>query len=388
MVEIRLILPRDLTFLSNILYEGLLFSLLHSPTEFDGTVLKVPNDFIIRAIEELDYKRIEGLRITMSGNDNINRTLFEKYGISDQSRKTFYDLLSKVKDHANGFIIGRNEIVLGIEFKGRKMVIDVEELAVPQLLKVDRYTGISSLETKYTSQQITVYSSKEIMLIALLGIYSSFVTSVRQQNQQYYFFLSLSPEEIEFLLSNLNDRELLKKIFRTKEHVIRILSEILNKTTLNELILLEIYLNVEIRRQMEESNLDKISLILFKISPEGQTYKVYEFVPITIYREGFVFHEVVKRYYKAERFLEDLSRALDPNGVIFDALKNLNKYDEANNVLKAVCGLYRFIVLGNADGWYEFIREITNAYKKLESSMKPKEKVRRKKYMDLVRMFT
>jgi hypothetical protein len=166
------------------------------------------------------------------------------------------------------------------------------------------------------------------------------------------------------------------------------LSEVLNKTTLNELILLEIYLNAEIRRLMEERNLDKISLILFKISPEGQTYKVYELIPITIYREEQLFHEIVKRYFKnPEKFLENLSNALNPDSVIFDALKNLNKYDEANDVLKAIYGLYRFIVLGNAEGWYEFIREMTNAYRKLENSTKPQEKRRYKEYIGIVKSF-
>ena len=390
MVEIEVKLPRDLTFLSNILYEGLLFSLQYTPIEFDGISIKVPKDFIVKAIKELDNEKINNIRVAMSGNDNINKTLFEKYGINDQSRKTYYDLLSKVKDYADNFIVEKDLIKLGIELKGKNMLIDTigKDIAVPQLLKVDRYTGISALETGYTSQQITIYSSKEVILLALLGIYSSFVTSVRHQNQQYYFFLTLSPEEVEILLNRLNDKELLKKFFRTKDDVIKILGDVLSKTTLNELILLEIYLNAEIRRLMEERDLDKVSLILFKISPEGQTYKVYELIPITIYREEQKFYEIIKNYFRRpEKFLENLSDILKPNGIIFDALKNINRYDEANNVLRAVYGLYRFIILGNTDGWYEFVREITNAYRKLEKSTKPQERKRCKGYIKIVRSF-
>jgi len=284
MVEIKLKLPRDLTFLSNILYEGLLFSLQFVPAEFDGVSIKVPENFIVKAIKELDDEKISSIRVAMSGNDNINKTLFKKYGINDQSKKTYYDLLLKIKNYADNFLIEKDSITLGIEFRKKSMLIDTSErdIAVPQLLKVDRYTGISALETGYTSQQVTVYSSKEIILLTLLGIYSSFVTSVRQQNQQYYFFLTLSPEEVETLLNKLNNRELLKKIFRTKDDVIKFLGNILSKTTMNELILLEIYLNAEIRRLMEERDFDKVSFILFKISPEGQTYKIYELIPTNL----------------------------------------------------------------------------------------------------------
>ncbi len=386
MVKVTLNFPRDSTFLSNVLYEGLLFSTQFSPAKFEGDALELPDDFIVRAVKSLNEDRVNGLRVAMSGNDNINRKLFEISKINDQSRKTYYDLLSKVKGYADSFICKKDVVQLAINFKRRDMIIDDKELAAPQLLKVDRYTGISSLESGYTSQQVTIYSSKEVLLLFLLGMYSSFVTSTRQQNQQYYFFLTFAPEEIESMLSNVEDREYVRKLFRTKDGIIAALSEAINRTTMNEIILLEVYLNIEIRRLMEKENLDKISTILFKIAPEGQTYKIYEQIPITIYRESQEFYEVVRKYFKnPEKFLEHLSSILDPNGVIFDALRNINKYDEANNVLRAVQGLYTFIVLGDVSGWYVFLREINNACRKLENSTKASEKRRHSKYVEVLK---
>lgn len=388
MVKIILTLPRDTTFLSNILYEGLLFTTQFSPTKFDGISVDMPNDFLIATLRNLNDDKINRLRVAMSGNDNANRKLFEVSGINDQSRKTYYDLLSKIKEYAEKFIVNRASIKFGIDFKRRDMIIDAKVLSAPQLFKVDRYTGISSLESGYTSQQVTIYTSKEILLLFLFGLYSSFVTSVRQQNQQYYFFLTFSPEEIENILHNLEDREYVRRLFRTKDGIIRILNKVLNKTTLDEILLLEIYLNTEIRRLMEKENLDKISTVLFKIAPEGQTYKIYEQIPVMIYREEQGFYKIIESHFRnPERFLENLSDVLKPDGIIFDALKNVNRYGEASNVIKAVYGLYKFIVLGDANGWYEFLREISNAYRKLENSTKPQERKRSLKYKNILKVF-
>jgi len=397
MVKVILTLPRDSSFLSSVLYEGLLSSTLHVKAEYDGLSLNLPDDFLSIAFRRLEEDRISEMRIAMSGNDNVNVTIFRAYRIQEKSKKTFYDLILKLKSNTDVLKVKKDSIRLVIEFKRKDMIIDEKEtfdangkkkpISAPQLFKIERYTGISSLESSYTSQQVTIYTSKEVLLIFLLGLYSSFITSVRQQNQQNYFFLTFSPEEIENMLNNLNDREFVKKLFRTKEGVMKILKDALNKTSLEEMILLEIYLNVEIRRLMEKENLDKISTILFKISLEGQTYKIYEQIPITIYREQS-FHEIIRRYFKnPEKFLKNLSEVLSPDGIIFDALKNVDRYDEANNVLKAVYGLYRFIVLGNVEGWYEFLREINNAYRKLENSTKQKEKWRCKEYMKILKQF-
>ena len=188
------------------------------------------------------------------------------------------------------------------------------------------------------------------------------------------------------MLSNVEDKEYVRKLFRTKDGIIAALSEAINRTTMNEAILLEVYLNIEIRRLMEKENLDKISTILFKIAPEGQTYKIYEQILITVYRESQEFYEVVRKYFKnPEEFLERLSSILDPNGVVFDALRNINKYDEANNILRAVQGLYTFIVLGDVSGWYVFLREMNNACRKLENSTKASEKRRHSKYVEVLK---
>lgn len=379
MVRVILGLPRDSSFLSSILYEGLLFAARFSPARFDGLALDLPNDFIKSALEKLDESRIENLRVAMSGNDNINTKLFKAYGVDDQSRKTYYDLLLKIKKYSEKTTIEKNEIVLRIELKKGKMFIDGNELAAPQLMKIDRYTGISSLESGLTSQQITIYTSKELITLFLFGLYSSYVASFRQQRQQYHYFLTFSPEEIESMLNNIHDIEYVNRLFRTKEGVVKIFRQTLSKTSINEAILLEVYLNAEIAEMLRKENLEKISTMLFKISPEGQTYKVYETIPITIYGERVV-RAVEKVAKNVDRLLENLSEILKPDSVIFDALRNADRYEESSNVIRAIYSLYRFVTLGDANGWFEFVREIESARRKLEGSRNGRGKSRSKQY--------
>jgi len=59
-------------------------------------------------------------------------------------------------------------------------------------------------------------------------------------------------------------------------------------------------------------------------------------------------------------YCRNLSEALSPNKTILKALASLNaknKLSEADNVLKVVQELYRFVIFGDAQGWFGFVRE-------------------------------
>jgi hypothetical protein len=149
------------------------------------------------------------------------------------------------------------------------------------------------------------------------------------------------------------------------------LKEVIEKASVNELIITEIVLNLELQRMMIKENLDKISLLLFKIAIEGQTYKIYEQIPITIFQET-AFHRIVKTHFRNPvKLSECLMEILSPNSVILKTLSTLNrpnKTQEADNLLKAVQNLYKFVILGDLQGWFGFLREIWNAHEKRKDS--------------------
>ncbi|MDK2795306.1 MAG: hypothetical protein PWQ22_673 [Archaeoglobaceae archaeon] len=393
MPKVKLLMPADSTFLSSVIYEGLLY-LIHKDhaQRFDLREIDFKPNFLSKAYSELEYEKIENVRIAMAGNDNLNSKLFEKLGSNLKSRKTFYDLIKMLKD--NSGIIREKELVeLQFRIFGKDNLLDLkrksEGIAAPQLFKIDRYTGFSSLETPYTSKQLTFYISPEVALISLLGIYSSFILNVRQQDQNYNYFLFFSPDEVLKLLVE-GSKDLVDRYFKLKKIATDELRKIIEKYPLNELMAIELATNLEIRRLMDSENLDKFSLFLFKIAPEGQTYKIYETIPLEIY-ESISFYEIAGKYFKdADKFIENLSDALSPDKILMEALSSLNKrnrYSEAENVLSAVQSLYRFVMLGDAQGFFGFLRGLEEARRKLENSKDKRETHRAGRYRRILARF-
>jgi len=397
MPKVKLLMPIDSTFLSSVIHEGLLYLIKNYSQNFGLEEIDFEPNFLSKAYSQMDEERINKIRIAMAGNDNLNSKLFEKLGSNLKSRKTYYDLLLMLKNNSSIIkqliIIERDPIELGHRISGKEHLIGIGKkdngIAAPQLLKIDRYTGFTSLETPYTSKQFTLYISPEVALIYLVGIYSSFVGSIRQQNQNYYFFLFLSPDEVIKLLYEGN-KSLLDAYMKVKNFAMEELEKVISRYPLNELMAIELALNLEIRRLMDSENLDKLSLLLFKIAPEGQTYKIYETLPLEIYRIT-PFYTIAEKYFgNAEKFIEKLSHALAPDKIIMEALSSLskkNRYSEAENVLMAIQNLYRFVMLGDAQGFFGFLQKLDEARKKLENSKDKREAFRARLYNNIVAMF-
>jgi len=296
MPKVKLFMPADSTFLSSVIHEGLLYLIKNYSQNFGLKEIDFNPNFLSRAYSQLDDERINKIRIAMAGNDNLNSKLFEKLGSNLKSKKTYYDLLVMLKSNSN-IIKERDPIELGQRISGKDHLIGIgkksDGIAAPQLLKIDRYTGFTSLETPYTSKQFTLYISPEVALIYLIGIYSSFAGSIKQQDKNYYFFLFLSPDEILKLLAEGN-RNLLDAYMKVKNFAMEELEKVISRYPLNELIAIELALNLEIRRLMDSENLDKLSLLLFKIALEGNTYKIYETLPLEIYRT-MPFHTIAEK---------------------------------------------------------------------------------------------
>jgi hypothetical protein len=371
MTLLELKIPIDSTFLSHTIYEGILFSISSSNTNtFSSKEVHFSKDFLKKAYKSLEDEKIDKITIIFTGNDKIE-TLLKTLKISEKPKKTFRALIKVIKDN-NTRIPESDSIKMLFKLEKKNMLVDSEGkvcLAAPQLFKVDRYTGISSFETKLTSEQLGLRMSPEAILLGILGTYSSYVTTVRGQETVHHYFLFLAPEETVFLLNN-GDLEQLKTYLTIKEEVMEELADILSSSVVNEFLLLEIMLNTKFLESMRKKGLDKIGLILFKVSPEGQTYKIYETIPITLYKEPAFYNILTEKTRKADKICEILSSALSPGETIANALKSFNmrnKFDEADEILKGVLSLYRFVVLADVQGLSDFLHYLKNACKMLEA---------------------
>ena len=360
-IEITLGFPVDSTFLSEITYEGILYLLkLGLATTIKQKTIKVDEDAFDVALKKLNGNNINRIRIVMSGNDNFNK-LPNLFGIKEKSKKTFRDLLHVLSINSGSLYGLRDKVELNLWEKGKKIYFGSgaeKDRLTAQLTKIDRYTGFSSLETPYTSIQLTMYLSKEVALLTLLGIYSSFITTVRLENETSHYFVFFSPSETQRLL--LQNGGTVRNLLELKDSIKERFSEIL-RAKVNELLPIETSINLSLIEKMNERKVESISLLLFKVNSEGQTYKIYEKIPLTVHREP-TFLKILENLARKDpkKIIEKLNEIFKPNNLVFRALTQPNRVDH-ENVLKAILSLHRFVVAGDPQGWFMFLRELSDA---------------------------
>jgi hypothetical protein len=379
---LNLKIPPDSTFLSQIIYEGIIYALQSNHgASFSLNEVNLSNDFLKRAYGNMNDEIISEISIKFTGNDKVNK-IIEKLGIRKKiPKKNYRELLKILREIHQNISINRNNIVLQTKIGNKDIFLDTPEnsdLVAPQLFKIDRYTGISTMEMGLISEQLTLKASLEVILIGLMGIYSSYITTVRQQKNTYYYFVFMSPEEIISLLSS-GDRYKLINVYSIKELLRDILSVTLKSSIVGEIAILEVILNTKIRSELESKSLDKVNFVVFKISPEGQTYKIYETIPITVYRRP-MFYEVLSSMHvkNADKVCEVLYEALSPDGVVMKTLESFNfknKYDECEIILRGVLGLYRFVSLSDAQGLFQFLRSLEDACSIIKNNEKARYRI-------------
>jgi hypothetical protein len=392
MVFLKLSISPDATFLNSLLFEGLLFTIKNATNKIkfeDLSKISVTSDSFAEVYSKLDDNVLNKLTINTVGKNDAPfwQNLFKSFNITiKQSDKitSYSHILNKLKSNSKNLIINR-DVEIGYNIIGKNFIIDKGEITAPQLFKVERYTGITSLESDITTEQITVRNSREILLLALLGIYSSFIITTKILDKTSYYFLFLSPEETTKLIYERNIN-LIDSVFRVKDKIKESLKDILDYAQLSpESLIIETLLNLSFIETLEKSNLDKISLILFRIDHEGQTYKIYDQLPIYVYRKSFAYEILNKYFSEKEEFCNEISKALNRNGIIGKSLINYIKggeVKEAPALLRAIKELYRFVVFADASGLFGFLRNLQDAVNILRAENKRLDDMKR--YVELI----
>ncbi|MCD6349036.1 MAG: hypothetical protein J7L91_05350, partial [Candidatus Korarchaeota archaeon] len=233
-----------------------------------------------------------------------------------------------------------------------------------QLLKVDRYTGISVLESGLMTEQVTTYFSPEATLLALLGAASSFMSTSAIGGKSYMYFLTFSPGQVSEILSDMEVGRDPKRYLILRDQVKSFLGDVLAKYPSNELLVTELLLNIELSSSLVKNALEKVDFLLFKVAMEGNTYKIYESLPLSLVRRPPFYN--IPSIEDPDALREMLWRIVDPSSsLVIQALDSLTKKRqraEASNILRAVLFLHRFVTLGDALGLKEFLRELAKAH--------------------------
>ena len=384
-IELQLKLPIDNSLTNLLLYEGIIYLLTHASSQLKENNLTINEEELRTTISNLDNEKIEKIRLQLAGNDimprrgnpSVVQKFLQKLNIQykiDDRITNYGKLLRIINSHSSNLKITTGSISLSmlINKKDKAVYIgnvrDKKDGVSLQLFKTERYSGITSPEYISPEEKLTTYLSTEATLITLLGIYSSFVTRISENRNTYYFFLFFSSDEIGDIISlNKSADEMLL----IKNTVRDVLEEIINRSFSEELLITEILVNVKIQEQLSRYRvIENVSLFLVKIAQEDKTYKIYETIPFTIYKR------------KNTELFKLLNSLLRPNGIILERLRRRDNV-EYNNLLSAVNGIYRYVVLNDIQGILTMIREIHNAYNKIKNDQKAKKVAKR--YVDLIR---
>ncbi len=401
MPRIDLLVKPDNTFLSQILYEGLLILIQHSSeARIDINSLELPHDVVRRVLKtyrdnddlrgELNY-----IKIGFVGNDlryHIGSTILSNIGIHIDRKiaiKKYVDVINHLLnnvEHVKDLV----DDVLIYKISGGKLVIGRkygEVIGAPQLFKIDRYTGLTSLDTDTTFKHFGTASTIQWILIGILGILSSYVTLAGFKREFSHYFLFLSPDEIVNMLGK-GDQGYIYNVMVLKKKLIKRLREVLQRPVFDELLLLEILLDTSLVSELKKLDIDHLSFQLYRVVSEGQTYKIYNILPITLYSKPYYIDLLDRVARDRDGLLDSLRKALDTRGPILRAIYSFhtdNKYVEADHMVSAVRELYRLIISSEPDGLYGFLREIEASATVLENSRDERERGRAKQYRRILR---
>jgi len=221
-----------------------------------------------------------------------------------------------------------------------------------QIMKVDRYMGISSMESGLIKEQVTVFSDLSGVYVFLLGLISSNVITI---GTEYYFLLFDTSEIPNCLVQPTLWFSIKDKI---KEELGKTLKSI--KRISDEIISLELLLNSSVIGMMKNNGLEEVNLRLLKIVSEGKsikrnTYKVYNDFPVQLISNRKIYDDI-----NLVKSLESLV-----NFLIIPASNFLNGNDKGDgyHAYNALKYLYMFLASDNFEFLNMAIREIHEANK-------------------------
>ncbi|NPA98744.1 MAG: hypothetical protein GXO43_05130 [Crenarchaeota archaeon] len=390
MVQIKLHVKPDNLFLTQIIYEGIMLVLQHNTDTAKITLEKIEliGDALRKTLQEISgdeelAKHYRAVNIRLAGNDikyNLGGKLLKAVGIDTKNRITNigqiiesllknFDKIKDISDIEYTYIIGK-DFVIGNKSK--------DLLSGIQLFKTDRYTGLTSLDTDTTYQQFTVKSDPLLYLFAILGLASSYAGGTFEHS--YHVFLS--PDEIIEILAR-GDPEYLYNVMSLKREVIRRLREILRSRVPEELLLLKTLIDLGLQELMIKYEIDHLSLQIYVVAREGNTFKIYNKIPLTIYARPYYMEVLRQLSREPEKLIEALQETISPNSSLVKTLQMLEanrKPPDTAHAITAIRMLHRLIISGEPDSLYSFLREIETAAKILEQEGAPASLNRAKGY--------
>jgi len=231
-----------------------------------------------------------------------------------------------------------------------------------QIMKADRYKGISSIDLQTIDEEITTYADMNGLLVFFYGLASSYITTSIAKDAVNYYFLFF---DVETLLEDVlrGDPSMWFNIKDRAASTIRDAIEALGGFN-DEVITLVVLLDAYVLEALKNQNVSNVGFRLVEVRREGQTYKIYADIPISIY--------VNQKIYEDARLVNELSEVLKV--LLRHAgrfVGGIDRYGDGYHAFKAIRYLYNYVVSGNPTHLASMYREVHEAHEIARSKEAP-----------------
>lgn len=345
-MKAEILTPPNETLLSSMLYEGYIRIL--------GSCGEDANEECIKEVLKILKEKEVNFRFT--GND-IKYTLKEIQEKFKANIRSFQDLIDffttlKIQDLRIDVRLSdeRDAVLVGVPGFTEKEGYSF------QIMKIDRYGGISSIESRTFTEQVTTYADLSGLLLFFIGLASSYVTSI---GLDYYFLFFDAETLLTWVLkggaSNVNNWLIIKDglLEKIKERI-----EEYGDVN-DEAVALSVICNSSLLEALRKSQVSYTGFRLIKVSMEGQTYKVYVDMPLRVYPKMRL-HENEE---EEKRIVEEVEKMI--NVLIRPAsrfIKGRDDIGDGYHAFKALRYLYLYVTTENPSYLSMMYREIHEAY--------------------------
>ncbi|MEM0233593.1 MAG: hypothetical protein QXL22_06205 [Candidatus Nezhaarchaeales archaeon] len=351
MLKVEILTPPDATLLSSMLYEGFLKMVSECSNEAEEECVR-------KVLRELKEKEID---FRFTGND-IKYTLGKISKEFKVNLRTFQDLMDflqsmRFQNLRIAMRVLRTEKGVALNVGTPDFIKSGKEGYSFQIMKTDRYMGLSSSDYGMFKEKITTYTDLSGLLIFFTGLASSYVTSSRFKKETNYYFLFF---DTETLLSYVLEGDIGKWMDIKKdvsENIRQIIEEYGDIN--DEAITLSVLYNIQVLEELRGGATSYVGFRLVKVSMEGYTYKIYVDLPLRIYARRRIYEDI-----KGEKELaEEISRVIEvliPSASRF--VRGADRFGDGYHAFKALRYLYLYVTTEDPSYLAMMYRELHEAY--------------------------
>jgi len=379
-VRVKVRIPPDGSFLSSTIYEGLLRLLAAGARVTGPNELEAPPDVLRSAFRQVAEWARDGLKLANTGKNDVKyiKILLQTFNIRYEdiaprkkpkkgekegavAKKLPYGrVIDAIASSDDGWGSLRDTTLrIEVDIKSRAIYVSATKKDALQLpvFKPDRYKGIRLPEAGIVTDMYQFGVGREAALIALLGMGGAHVASIGGM----HFFLFIDPGMAAEVLTapalGKDPSKVARAYLDARDAGAKALRGLEDAIVYAEAAVSRLVLDLAVRRAMRAGNISRLALRLVRVDEEGNTYKIYSDVPVTIAAGEAEYAEV-------------LADHLDPGSPIIRCLrkeamrlrvKGVQPCEEGPHVVSAALWLFRYVTAGSAEFLSHYVRELVAA---------------------------